>query len=162
MMHPLCGRKQTREHIAKRIASYKSHPRRLRNLKIRILNKIKTNTDGCWVWIGARFKKTTGDYGQIRMGTRNNSKVMKAHRVSYECFNGEIPTGLELDHLCKNTLCVNPIHLEPTTHIENCRRRKDHGLPYCKHGHKYTKETTYINPRGVRECRVCKRNRGKP
>ena len=33
------------------------------------------------------------------------------------------------------------------------RRARTH----CKHGHEWTPENTYVYPRGVRECRVCKR-----
>ncbi|MEJ7786912.1 MAG: HNH endonuclease signature motif containing protein [Solirubrobacteraceae bacterium] len=46
----------------------------------------------------------------------------RAHRVYWERENGEVPEGLDLDHLCKQTDCVNPEHLEPVTHQENMRR----------------------------------------
>lgn len=35
---------------------------------------------------------------------------------------GPIPTGKELDHLCRNATCSNPDHLEPVTHKENFNR----------------------------------------
>jgi len=125
-------------------------------IKERILSKIAINTDDCWLWTGSRFRKPTGDYSQIRIGNRETGRVRKAHTISYEAFLGPVPKGLELDHLCHNTLCVNPKHLEPVTHSENMKRRKDSGLSHCKHGHKYTKKITYINTRGRRECRICK------
>ncbi len=150
-------RKQTLEHIARRIASCKSHPRKTRDLGERLLSKIEIDEIGCWVWKGARFKKKYGDYAQIRMGGRLDSKNKRAHVVSYEHFVGKVPEGMELDHICQNTLCINPAHLEPVAHKENCKRRKDSGLPFCRHGHKYTPETTYIRPdNGRRECKVCK------
>jgi hypothetical protein len=122
----------------------------------------KDHKTGCWNWIGAIFKKKYGgNYGQLRMGGCNG-RVKKAHRLSYEYFIGQIPDGLEIDHLCRNTLCVNPDHLKPVTHIENCRRRRDSGLPSCKYGHKYTPETTYIRPdNGRRECKICMKVRQK-
>lgn len=45
-----------------------------------------------------------------------------AHRVTYTLLRGRIPEGMELDHLCRNTTCVNPWHLEPVTGEENKRR----------------------------------------
>ena len=67
-------------------------------------------TDDCW-----NFK------------TRSKQRYIKydkflAHRVSYELFKGEIPSGLTLDHLCLNKHCINPAHLEPLTSAENSKR----------------------------------------
>jgi hypothetical protein len=45
-----------------------------------------------------------------------------AHRWMYEQKIGPIPKGLVIDHLCRNTRCVNPDHLEPVTRGENTRR----------------------------------------
>ena len=127
------------------------------SIETRIKEKTKILPNGCWEWVGAKLKKDSGSYGQIRIGTRENNKLKRAHVVSYILYKGKIPKGKEIDHICRNTLCVNPDHLQAITHKENCKRRKDSGLPYCKHGHKYTIETTYINTRGIRECKICKR-----
>jgi hypothetical protein len=35
---------------------------------------------------------------------------------------GPIPSGMQIDHLCRNTLCVNPDHMEVVTNAENGRR----------------------------------------
>ena len=128
------------------------------SIEIRIKQKIKILPNGCWEWIGAKLKKPYGNYGHIRIGTKENNKLKRAHVISYILYKGEIPNGKEIDHICRNTLCVNPEHLQALTHKENCQRRKDSGLQFCKHGHKYTIETTYINTRGRRECRVCRKN----
>lgn len=69
----------------------------------------------CWVWQGTGTK--TG-YGQISV----EGSQRYAHRVSYELHVGPIPDGLQIDHLCRNTSCVNPAHLEPVTGAENTRR----------------------------------------
>lgn len=58
-------------------------------------------------------------YGQIHARYRH----MGAHRAAYEHFVGPIPDGLQIDHLCRNKLCVRPDHLEAVTLAENLRRR---------------------------------------
>jgi len=110
----------------------------------------------CWIWAGAG-----NGHGYGRRQIRG--RTFMAHRLSYEQARGPIPAGLELDHLCRVTMCVNPDHLEPVTRAENIRRgtspfaanaRKTH----CKRGHEFTPENTYINPRnGARWCRPCMR-----
>lgn len=65
----------------------------------------------CWVWLGALSPEGYG-----RVGTKY------AHRIVYEQHVGPIPPGLQLDHLCRNTRCVNPAHLEPVTRAENLAR----------------------------------------
>ena len=71
-------------------------------------------TDTCWNWIAGR----SNGYGMIQI----NKKHKYAHRVSYEIFKGDIPEGLELDHLCRNRKCVNPDHLEAVSSRENTMR----------------------------------------
>jgi hypothetical protein len=73
---------------------------------------------------------------------------------------GEIPEGLELDHLCRNTLCVNPDHLEPVTHAENIQRGHAARGPvtHCRRRHEMTAENSYFDGRtGKRYCRSCQR-----
>jgi hypothetical protein len=45
----------------------------------------------------------------------------KAHRVFYEQAHGPIASGVDLHHLCHNTPCVNPDHLEPIKHGHHVR-----------------------------------------
>lgn len=114
-------------------------------------------TGFCWEWTGA---KTRG-YGSF--ATETGGK--RAHRVAYELLVGPIPDGLVIDHLCRNTSCVNPDHLEPVTQAENVRRGFNpgpgHGIrTHCPHGHAYTPENTRIQARtGAQICRTCTRAR---
>ncbi len=66
----------------------------------------------CWNWIGA-----TQSRGYGHMILRGKTKL--AHRISYEHYVGKIPEGLTIDHICRNTLCVNPEHLQPKTQKDN-------------------------------------------
>lgn len=111
-------------------------------------------TDHCWLWHGA-VSSYTG-YGSIG----HNGKTCVAHRMAYLLVKGAIPDGLELDHLCRNRLCVNPDHLEPVTHLENMRRGALATRTHCIHGHEYTPENTYLAPAGGRRCRQCARLSG--
>lgn len=69
----------------------------------------------CWVWTAAKDRR---GYGRVRWSDR----TMFSHRVIYEQCRGPIPEGLSLDHLCRNTSCANPEHLDPVDHAENVRR----------------------------------------
>lgn len=71
--------------------------------------------DGCWKWLGARDSK---GYGRLQYELGQ----YLAHRFSYAARHGEIPEGLTIDHLCRNTGCVNPSHMELVTPGENARR----------------------------------------
>jgi hypothetical protein len=74
----------------------------------------------CWPWRGATNQR---GYGNFML---TDGATAKSHRVTYELLVGPIPEGLELDHTCRNTGCVNPAHLEPVTHAENIRRGYAH------------------------------------
>lgn len=71
----------------------------------------------CWVW--QRATTMQGGYGVIK--DPHKGKVV-AHRWYYEQAHGPVPDGMDLDHLCRNRLCVNPDHLEPVTRKENVHR----------------------------------------
>jgi len=43
----------------------------------------------------------------------------RAHRISYETFVGEIPGGMDLDHICAVKNCVEPTHLRPLPRADN-------------------------------------------
>lgn len=100
----------------------------------------------CWEWQAGLAAR--GGYGQYR----GDAGVPKhAHREAWERMVGPIPEGRELDHLCRNPLCVNPDHLEPVTHAENMRRTRGTrpAVTHCRNGHP--------KPQGRGRCAECKR-----
>lgn len=76
------------------------------------------SADECWPWIGSTNQE---GYGHIRKGGKYSANL-GVHRVAYELLVGPIPDGLEIDHLCRNTRCVNPAHLEPVSSMVNAQR----------------------------------------
>lgn len=75
---------------------------------------------GCWEWQG--YVDRNG-YGRIYDPARpKGRKTQWVHRVFFERHNGAIPEGHEIDHVCENTICVNPEHLEAVTRAEHVTR----------------------------------------
>ncbi len=110
---------------------------------------------GCWLWDGAT---TGGGYGNLKYGGR----YRPAHRVAYEALVGEVPLGLDLDHLCRVRCCVNPDHLEAVTRRENLRRGDNSyrgawqlARTHCPSGHAYSVANTY-RYKNRRSCKACK------
>lgn len=108
------------------------------------------NGTPCVVWATIRS-------ASIRYATfvDDHDQPSPAHRWAYERYVGPIPEGLELDHLCRVTLCVNPAHLEPVTHAENMRRGVWRKRTHCKWGHEWTPENLIPTARGGVKCRQC-------
>ena len=123
---------------------------------------------GCWLWIG---NVDAHNYG--RYWCKHLNRDRPAHRVVWESHHGPIPEGLEIDHLCRTTCCVNPAHLEPVTRSINTKRGinpkltsdRHKAITHCPQGHEYTPENTLLRPRSGhrpwsgRQCRACDRIR---
>lgn len=117
-------------------------------------------TDTCWLWTGAVGQRDR--YGRIALGGRG-APIVLAHRASYEMAHGPIPVGLQIDHLCRVRSCVRPDHLEAVPQRENIRRQlqvhQEHDPDtHCRAGHEWAALNTYIDGRGRRCCRSCRRD----
>jgi hypothetical protein len=127
----------------------------------------------CWVWTG---DQSHNGYGRFRIQhyhkrseNTNRCKRIAAHKYSFLESGGIINDGMQLDHLCRNRLCVKPEHLECVTPKENINRgmtaeslrARKARITHCPQGHPYDHENTYKRPsREIgRECRACGRQR---
>lgn len=111
----------------------------------------------CWI---ARGKPTSEGYGKVSI----NNKREYAHRVSYQLFKGKILAGFQIDHLCRNRMCINPEHLELVTSKENTLRGEslqalNAEKTHCIRGHKLDGDNLDKSSlkNGVRRCKECLR-----
>lgn len=81
----------------------------------RFLSKLDTSggPDACWPWLGAN--SGTQGYGHIRKDGRD----IKAHRLAFELFNGELTPDQDVRHTCDNPPCCNPSHLVAGSTTDN-------------------------------------------
>lgn len=122
--------------------------------RIKLYSQVDAN--GCWVWT-----RKIDRHGYGHVSVRGVDSL--AHRAAYAELVGPIPEGLTIDHLCKQTKCVNPRHLEPVTVRENILRGNGIGVrnatkTHCSAGHPYDDRNTYLW-HGSRYCRACRRMR---
>lgn len=136
----------------------KSHDFRRPKVFAYFFERIKRDKETkCWNWVGA--------LGATKYGTATiDRQAISAHRLSYLLFNGNLEPTLDIDHLCKNIVCVNPEHIRQTSRKENnlnsTSPSRAHALKtHCAKGHEYSLENTYRNPtNGSRGCRICRKN----
>lgn len=127
----------------------------------RFFSRIRYMDNGCIEWTD---RCTASGYGMIPY----KGKDLRVHRVAKALSGVDIPFGMVCDHLCKNTKCVNPDHLEVVTNEENVMRgsgvfAKNAVKTHCDRGHDL-KEHGYAfkAPTGKtwRRCKACQRVRG--
>ncbi|KQW62890.1 MULTISPECIES: HNH endonuclease signature motif containing protein [unclassified Ensifer] len=77
----------------------------------------------CWLWQGP----TSGSKGRGKNYPRMSlgGQTVAVHLVMWTNEHGYIPGKKQLDHKCRNRLCINPdpAHTELVTHKENQKRR---------------------------------------
>lgn len=118
----------------------------------RFRDHIEEGSD-CWLWTGTVTGNKTHKYGDFYVSGRSH----RAHRIAYALEHGGVPHGMVIDHLCRNTLCVNPSHLEAVTSGDNTRRGASYPT-HCKYGHELSGDNILMNG-GKRRCRSCGRER---
>lgn len=62
--------------------------------------------------------------------------IVYVHKLVYETFKGEIPEGLEIDHIDRNKLNNNPDNLRVVTRSENMKNRDRFKRPPFSEEHK--------------------------
>lgn len=112
--------------------------------------------DFCWHWLGPI---NSNGYGRFHAEGRS----VMAHRVPVWLSGKLIPSGMEVDHICKNRRCVNPAHLRVVTHRENLLSgdtitAKAAATTHCPAGHELSGDNLLAVP-GRRKCRECERSR---
>lgn len=110
----------------------------------------------CWIWSLAKDKD---GYGVAHKGKKN----IRAHRISYEAFIGQIPEDMGVLHKCDNPSCCNPQHLFLGTNQDNMNDMVSKGRKprktHCHLGHEYSGGNIVFEIDGSRRCRTCKRKR---
>lgn len=105
-------------------------------------------TANCWKWKGKWSNSGGLKYGNFMVKRDGKWSNVRAHRITKSLLSREDNQTLEVHHACKNTLCVNPDHLEwITVKDHRAKNRRTH----CKYGHELERHT------GRSRCNVCKR-----
>ena len=133
----------------------------------RIVSRFTEQPNGCW---HHSSKPNNKGYAVTRIGWPV-VKGEKIHRLSWMYFNGDIPEGMVLDHLChdpatcaggdtcEHRRCVNPDHLQLVTAPENNKKtvRVLKFRTHCKNGHELLNNIyEYNSKQGKRRgCATC-------
>lgn len=86
---------------------------------------IPVTESGCHLWTANIGKD---GYGKIKV----NGKTVRAHRMTWQLANGEIPSDALILHKCDVKSCVNPDHLYAGTYSDNAIDRRR--LNYSRRG----------------------------
>jgi len=127
----------------------------------RLFSKIIIDSNGCWNWQGA---KDARGYGFFAVGDYQT----RVHRIVYAWTIAPVPKGVasrkiaQIDHLCRNTSCCNPVHLELVSQRTNVARgtspiAEAMKRTECVHGH----PLSWTRNGKRRECKTCDAARHK-
>jgi hypothetical protein len=116
--------------------------------------KVAVAENGCWEWQASITKHGYGRFSAV------GSRPELAHRLAYQALVGQIPSGLVIDHLCRNRRCVNPSHLEVVSADVNtlrggCPAAVNAKKTHCPNGHPLVGDHLSVDALGKRRCRTC-------
>lgn len=120
---------------------------------------------GCWNWTG-QTNHSRGGVGALApyAAMQRNKKHVTVHRYLHEQMIGrKLSKSEHAHHKCRNTLCVNPEHIEAIDQSDHNRIHNAFGQineanmarETCKRGHEWNAESTHVRKDGTRCCRVC-------
>lgn len=109
----------------------------VQRFRAQVAEQDRGHTSPCQIWTG----RIVGKYGRF-ITQRPEHKSVAAHRYSYALVHGEnflfgevYGRTHEPDHLCRQTDCVNPDHIEWVTVLVNRQRQHDaNRTDMCKPG----------------------------
>jgi hypothetical protein len=99
--------------------------RKFDSLYDRMIANAIIDAAGCWIWQGS----VPNGYPKIsvRRPSKKNPACIWVHRLMLEEFwEIEFP-GMHAGHLCNNSACINPLHLEVQTASLNLALRRGYG-----------------------------------
>lgn len=83
----------------------------------KVHSRLVADANGCLLWQGVVVNRAR-PYGRVTI----NGRKLLVHRYVYEERHGAIPTGMVIDHLCRNPRCANVDHLEAVAQRTNVLR----------------------------------------
>lgn len=82
----------------------------------------------CWEWTGSVGGRSTDQRGYFSVG----GVKWLAYRLVYTLVYGDLGEGVVVRHMCDNSMCCNPYHLEKGTQSQNEQDKYDrdrYGFP---------------------------------
>lgn len=117
----------------------------------RFMSHVRKIETGCWIWTGSLNAEGYGTF-------KDGKKTWLAHRWAYKHI-GKHDLVPELHHKCRVRACVNHKDLEPTDPLTHPDKPSVLNLlkKECPAGHPYDEVNTYVDSRGHRHCRECRK-----
>ncbi|MDI7860949.1 HNH endonuclease [Rhizobiaceae bacterium n13] len=98
---------------------------RREKIRRKVMDRISIDEQtGCWIWTGPTSGESGRGAGYPRMSL--DGQTVAVHLVMFTNEHGFIPGKKQIDHVCRNRLCVrpHPEHLEMVTPKRNAMRRE--------------------------------------